>query len=202
MWLESNCKGIWEMGESKRLFSKTLMSLSQREKMKNMKLEKNQRYLCKSSQHRRLFHCSWTPRRQGSSCKSSPAFQSCWLKKWQVFPESLLNVSQIELLRLLKTFFATFLWKFPSQSTYKSHKEINCSFSFIFGPCTSMLDFWKDFKVRQTGNIGQDKLSKGTNAANAEWDVAVDDRHPKDNKKTLPHLNTLPQSLTCFVCLF
>lgn len=36
MWLQSNCKGIWEMGESTRLFSETAMSRLQSEKMKGM----------------------------------------------------------------------------------------------------------------------------------------------------------------------
>ena len=36
MWLQSNCKGIWEMGESTRLFSETAMSRLQSEKMKDM----------------------------------------------------------------------------------------------------------------------------------------------------------------------
>lgn len=36
MWLQSNCKGIWEMGESTRLFSETAMSPLQSEKMKGM----------------------------------------------------------------------------------------------------------------------------------------------------------------------
>lgn len=33
---------------------------------------------------------------------------------------------------------------------------------------------------------------------NAEWDITRDDRDLKDNKKTLAHLNTSPQSLSYF----
>ena len=33
---------------------------------------------------------------------------------------------------------------------------------------------------------------------NAEWDITRDDRDLKDNKKTLAHLNTFPQSLSYF----
>lgn len=33
---------------------------------------------------------------------------------------------------------------------------------------------------------------------NAEWDITRDDRDLKDNKKTLTHLNTSPQSLSYF----
>ena len=36
MWLQSNCKGVWEIGESTWLFNKTVMSWLQMEKMKGM----------------------------------------------------------------------------------------------------------------------------------------------------------------------
>lgn len=36
MWLQSNCKRVWEMGESTRLLSETVMSRLQMEKMKGI----------------------------------------------------------------------------------------------------------------------------------------------------------------------
>lgn len=95
--------------------------------------------------------------------------------------ESLLNVSQIELLPSLKTFFFFFLqisfWSFQITLADQLHFIF---FSILCIPSTFKLDFWKDFKVRQTGDIGQDRWAKAQiNSVKAEWDIPIDRQKSK-----------------------
>lgn len=65
----------------------------------------------------------------------------------------------MELLPLLKTFFCNFSLKI----SFSSSLQITQEDQLHFFSCPSKLDFWGDFKVRQTGNMAQDKVTKGTN---------------------------------------
>ena len=131
MWLQSNCEGIWDLGESTRLFSETVMSWSQTEKMKGMSLRQVSGISVKvvnmgcssllmASLNAGIFSLILTCvlvvliERRTYLCRS-------------------LSVSRTDLLPLLKTFYCNFCWKFPSQSVYEWYKGIGCIFFSFCG---------------------------------------------------------------------